>query len=437
MSTLLRDRLTAHLPGRHRRPGLGRPFHLLWAGQTVSLLGDYVAYLTVPAFVVTLTDEALAFGQVYALENLPTLLFGFVGGVLLDRVRLRPILIMTDLLRALAFFVLAFVAGTEAPALGVVFLISFLVGTFAAAFTSGLYSVIPALVAQDRLASANSRLALSQQMTFVLGPVIGGVVAAMAGFRAAFLFNGTTFLVSALSVALVGPVPRPSRPTASFFQEAKEGFVHLWSDVRLRLLTVTGSIANFVVAFLESTFVLLGTRILGISELDHLGAMFGAMGVGGVTGALSASWVGKRLGLGRSTVVGLIVYGGGFVLVTFASSALAGLILLGITFVGLSWLNVGIVTLRQLVTPAHVLGRVTAASRALMWGALPFGALLGTWVADRIGFEVMARYSPLLVVGAGVLLIASPLWNATAAALPIPTNVHPTQNADEGSRPVQ
>ncbi|MDH5615546.1 MAG: MFS transporter, partial [Acidimicrobiia bacterium] len=93
--------------GKHREVGIGDDFTAVWIGQTISLFGDYIAYLTIPLFLETLSNRAFDFGMVSAAENIPTLLFGFVGGVLLDRFRLKPILIIGDLLRASAFIVLA------------------------------------------------------------------------------------------------------------------------------------------------------------------------------------------------------------------------------------------------------------------------------------------------------------------------------------------
>ena len=105
--------------GRHRRSGsrLGRRFDLLWAGQAASQLGDYVAYLTVPLFVLeilqaTADDSKLPFAFTYALEQAPVLLVGVFGGVLLDRMRLRPLMIGADVIRAGIFGYLAWVAAT-------------------------------------------------------------------------------------------------------------------------------------------------------------------------------------------------------------------------------------------------------------------------------------------------------------------------------------
>ncbi|NIQ94340.1 MAG: MFS transporter, partial [Desulfuromonadales bacterium] len=116
--------------GRHRAGrALGARFYALWAGQTISQLGDYIAYFTIPAFVrYVITDRPLDFGLIYAAESFPTFLVGVFAGVLIDRMRLRPLMIVADLVRAGAFVVLARLAAGSSPGVASVLAISFLVG---------------------------------------------------------------------------------------------------------------------------------------------------------------------------------------------------------------------------------------------------------------------------------------------------------------------
>ncbi len=397
------------------RHGLGRRFYALWGGQSVSQLGDYVAYLTVPAFVAqTLTRQPTLFGYIFTAETLPTLLFGFIGGALLDRVSLRPVLIASDVLRAIAFFVLAFLAAGGHARVWMVVAIAFLVGSLAASFTSSLYAFLPSIVSQDLLASANSRLALSQQITFVLGPPIGGFVAATIGYTAAFTLNGLTFLVSAVAILLLGQVTdRELGEPEGLLTEARQGFTFLWRDLRLRLASLGGSIVNFVTGFLEAVLVLVGMELLGIRDPDGLGLLFAAMGLGGVLGALSAPLACRRLGVGRAFVLGMLIFGIGFSAVTFAPGPVSASLLFLFAFVGIPWLNVSLATMRQAYTPDQLLGRVTAASRAIAWGALPVGALLGTWAAEQYNLLAVVRLGPGLLITCALLLGATPLWKAT------------------------
>lgn len=401
--------------GRHREAGLEGDFTPLWVGQTVSLFGDYIAYLTIPLFLKELSERAFDFGLVSAAENLPTLLFGFFGGVLLDRFRLKPVLIIGDLVRAAAFVILAVFSSSAAFEVWMLLPFSFLVGSLAASFNAGLQAFLPAVVAPRLLATANSRLSLSQQLAFLLGPLTGGLIVASLGFPAAFSFNALTFLVSAGSFFLIrGPVDRRLPQQSRFLVEIKEGWQHLWRDTRIRLTTLAGSLGNFVTGFIEAALVLIGARILGTDDPAQLGLFVVGMGIGGIIGAFSAASVIRILGIGRTFIAGLTLFGTGLFSITFAGGLLTVSTILVVAFMGLVWVNVSMTTMRQLYTPDHLLGRVTATARAIAWGTLPFGALFGTALADRIGLLTIVRVGPVLIVAFALFLISTTVWSARA-----------------------
>ena len=198
---------------------LGPRYLALWVGQTVSQFGTYVAFLTIPFLILHIqeasgTEGTLDFAIAYAVETAPTLLIGLVGGVLLDRWALRPVMVATDLARASAFFYLAATVGEYGTT--TVFVMAFLVGSMTTLFDGALYSVIPALVPRDRLADANSFVAASQQANFALGPLVAGVIAvAFAGPGLGLFLNGVTFVVSALSLRWVGRIKHHRDPAKS------------------------------------------------------------------------------------------------------------------------------------------------------------------------------------------------------------------------------
>lgn len=399
--------------GRHREPGFDRNFTALWTGQTISLFGDYIAYLTIPLFLKELSERAFDFGLVSAAENLPTLLFGFVGGVLLDRFRLRPVLIVGDILRAVAFFILAAASDNGAFEAWMLIPFSFIVGSLAASFNAGLQAFLPALVRSRMLASANARLSLSQQLAFLLGPLSGGLLVATWGFPAAFTFNGLTFVISAGSFLIIrASVSRSSPSDGDFLSEVKAGWQHLWQDTRIRLTTLAGSLGNFVTGFIEAALVLIGARILNTDDPAQLGLFVLGTGAGGLAGAASAASVVRMLGIGKAFIVGFVLFGIGLFAMTFAASLLVVSVVLAFAFLGLVWVNVSMTTMRQLYTPERLLGRVTATARAIAWGTLPFGALFGTALADQIGLLTIVRVGSVLIVAFALFLISTAVWNA-------------------------
>lgn len=409
--------------GRHRRYGssLGRRFDLLWLGQAVSQLGDQLAYLTVPLFVLHLNrGRNFDFAFAYALETGPALLVGAVGGVLLDRIRMRWAMIVADVLRAGAFLVLAWTAlhpPDAGTAVGVVFVVAFAVGLCSAFFGSALLALLPALVESRGLASANGRIATTQQTAIAVGPLLAGYLYATVGATPAFLFNAATFVVSAITLLAVGRVPRAQAARRTgILNEAVNGLLYLWNELRLRASTIAAAVANFVMGFLEATFVVLAANLNATTDWEK-GVLLAVFGMGGIAGAAVASIVARFIGLGKTMVLGLALAGIDFLGAFRTTYGAATLSFFFAAAFGLALVNVPLATIRQIYTPAVMLGRVMAASRAVGYVTLPLGALLGAALADQrvaaLDYMTVARAAPIILIITAGTLVFTPIWSAT------------------------
>ncbi|MGQ0848813.1 MAG: MFS transporter [Actinomycetota bacterium] len=402
--------------GRHRQDSrLNSRFTALFWGQAISQFGDYIAYLTVPLFVFQLTGRELDLAISYSLETVPGLAFGLVGGVLLDRVPLRSAMIVADLARAAAFVALAVLSLDQGSStLTMVFLMAFLIGTFSSVFQNGLASVLPEIVAHEDLSLANGRIAASQHIALVTGPLVAGVMAATVGVAPGFFINAATFVVSALSVWLIGPVPARIRvdERGSLFEEAVHGLRYLWNEPRLRASTIAAASVNAAVGFVESTLVYLGATELGAGP-NGLGTIFMSFGLGGVLGAVIAPRVIRLLGLGRVMTTGMLIFGLSLLAVVRTRYGVGALLLFFIMFVGISLVNVPLATIRQIYTPHAMLGRVITAARTIGWSTLPIGAMLGALVAESTNYSTVARATPLILIVTGVSLFFTSIWRDT------------------------
>ncbi|MDP9495852.1 MAG: MFS transporter [Actinomycetota bacterium] len=400
---------------------LGPRYRALWIGQTVSQFGTYVAFLTLPLLVKHINDttgagSTLDFSITYALETAPTALLGLVGGVLLDRLNLRPVMIATDLGRAGAFFYLT--ANLDNYGVGTVFVLAFLVGSMTTLFDGALYTMIPALVPKERLADANGFVAASQQANFALGPLAAGVLAYTTGGPALGLFiNAITFVISAISLFWVGRVQHHRRPEderAAFLTEAANGIRFIWAEPRLRITTIAAVVPNFVIGFIEATFVVLSVLVLDASTETEIGILLSALGVGGVAGALLAPRIIRAIGLGKTLVLGMGLTGIGLFAVMFTRYGPLAIALQVGWMVGVSTINVPLATIRQHYAPPSMIGRVITASRAIGWATLPLGALVGGWLgAGEDSYPLVARLFPILLLGTTVWLFTTVVWSDT------------------------
>ena len=322
-------------------------------GQAVSLFGDYIAFFSLPYFMLALTGDALDLGLTAAAETLPMLLFGLAAGVFLDRRRrLGTTLIGVDLVRAIAFLLLAVASLSDWASPVIVFLVAFVVGSMAVLFDSGLQSWMTRSLLEDDLVSANSNLGLARTLTLSIGPLAGGfIVAFSGGFAVAFGLNALTFLVSALFLAFVRPIHSASpRDREPFGDALRSGVRVLFGDSRLKWATLGGTLTNFVFQPLEALLVLfVATEV-----------------------ALMGNW--------------------------FA------VVPAGVAITGVTWVNVALVTMRQRLAPPEQMGRVIAASRTFAWAGLPAGAAIGGVLAGSFGVVpvYLAGSASVVVVAAGL-----------------------------------
>jgi MFS family permease len=415
-------------PGGSRpdRPDATARRNVRWvlAGQSASLLGDYVALLALPLFVVYLTGSALDLGLTTALETVPTLLFGFAVGVLLDRANLRRTLILADVGRAAAVASLAGAAATGVAQVWMVFLVAFVVGSLTVTFDSGFQAWLPALAGDDALVLVNSRLQFVRSLAWTLGPPLAGYLAASAGgFRVAFALDAATFLLSAATLLVLIEIrPRPIQAREPWLVSFRQGISCLWRVPALRLTTLAGTAANLVFIPMEALLVLFCREQLGLTSGALIGWFFGGHSLLGALGVIAAPRAVRRLGLGRTFVLGLATMGAGFLVLTISAPALARLapqfttlwavFPAGLAVTGVSFLNVAFTTLRQQLPPPELRGRVIAASRTLAWAGLPLGAVLGGAAGEAFGLPAVYSGSATTIVLMALLLSGTSLWRA-------------------------
>ncbi|MCB2223013.1 MAG: MFS transporter [Actinobacteria bacterium] len=410
-----------------RTPPLGRNAWAVISGQAISLLGNNIALLAIPLYVLYLTGSASDLGFTMASETLPVLLFGFAAGVALDRMSIRRALVVADLGRAAAFGLLALATTTEAPSVLAVFAVAFLVGSLGVLFDSGLQAWLPALLPDDRLVVVNSRLQFAGVATWTIGPPLAGfLIATGGGYALAFGVDAVTFLVSAVFVLIpVETRPRPAPARDPWWPSFTAGLRYLWGERRLRAATIAAMVWNLTFVPMEALLLLFSTETLDIPE-GIVGWFLGAQALVGTSGVLLAPRLSRVLGLGRTFVAGMALLGGGFLTLALASSVIASLspvwsivvatVPAGAAVTGVSLANVAFFTLRQQLPPEAMRGRVIAASRTLAWAGIPVAAALGGLLGEAIGVLPVYVGASLVLLAVAALLVLTSLWTYRAAS---------------------
>jgi MFS family permease len=398
---------------------------IVW-GQTVSLFGDYVAYVTMPLFIVHLTGRGLDLGLTAAAETIPTLLFGFTVGVYLDRFRIKPILIGSDMIRATAFVLLALGAATDTALTWMVFLAAFIVGSLSTFFNNGLEAMLPSVIPAEHLVMVNSHLALARAAAFALGPAIGGVLISVGGgFPVAFAVNAATFAVSAFLLSGVRVRDRIlTEKGEPFWESLRSGVAFLLGHPQLRWVTIGAAVANFVFApleallplyipiYLQAPFVPPAFLHFLFSNEALVGLFIGLQATVGTILIYLGSKMAKRAHLGRMFTLGVMLFGIGFALMVFSNS-FWGFFAAGLGVGGVGITNIAIVTMRQRLSPPAMVGRVVAASRTISWSLIPLGAAVGGALADWIGLVPVYLIGTGGVIVTAVLILRTEVWSAT------------------------
>lgn len=415
------DETQETLEGLRRSSRARRNLRPVVVGQAISLFGDYIAYFTLPWLVVTLTGRPQDLGLTAAFETLPLLLFGFAAGVLLDRADIRRVLVYTDMLRALVFVFLAIAVAGDFIRPEIVFAAAFVLGSMSVLFESGLNALLPIVVGEDLLLTTNTRLSVARNLALSLGPAVGGLLVVSGGFAPAFMLDALTFLVSAAFLMQVRELRRPERYRAPGFVDAMaQGIRFVARQVHLRWATFGAAVVNLVFAPLEALLVLfVRDRLAGQLQLPgvlddwfqgaaEVGLFIAVQAAIGAIGVLVAPRAVRVFGLGPTYLLGLLMFGGGFLVVSFSSDFLA-VIPAGFALAGLGWTNVAFTTMRQELTPDRLLGRVMASTRTLSWLLIPLGASMGGFIAAEVGLRPVYVAGSLMVLATALILALGPL----------------------------
>lgn len=394
-------------PPPPRRPRIPRllqqtAFRRYWSAQTVSLFGDQITMLAVPLLAVLAIGAGPAeMGYLTAASLLPNLLFSLPAGAWLDRYpRRRQVMIIADLGRAVLLLAVPLLWWADALNLPLLYVVAFLIGTLSVFFEVAHSSLFAALVRRPDYVDANSLTNGSRAMSYVAGPSIGGVLVQVLTAPVALVADVLTYLTSAVFLTRIRVTELPVQSGPGLGMAAGVRYVARSAVLRAILLgTTTLNLFNYMFAAL---FVLYVTTELDVPP-GVLGLIIGAGAFGGLLGAAVTGPVSRRIGIGPTVILGLVVFPAPLILVPLAGGPQPMVLALLITaeFVsalGVMVLDIAAGSVQIAATPETMLAVVTGFKRTVNYGIRPVGALIGGVLGAAIG-------------------VRSALWIATLGAL--------------------
>jgi MFS family permease len=400
--------------------GPGEPFRLLFAGQSLSVLGDRMMAVAI-AFAVLSIGDATDLGIVLAASGIPFALFAIAGGVLSDRVGRRRTMIASDVVRTVSQAIVAALLLTGRAEVWMLVVLSAVYGASAAIFMPALMGLIPQIVAPERIQEANGLLGFTRSVANVAGPALAGVVLAVGRPGDVIALDALTFAASAacLIALRTGPTPAAAEPEEDdFAARLRAG----WREVRARpWLTVgLGAMAAYHVFVLPAVLVL--GPVLSDRELSgpsSWAAIVACWGIGTAVGNLLA----LRLRFERPVLVAALALVGAATQAAIIGSGLgtagiAGLLLLAGVASAL-FFTLWDTSIQEQV-PRHAVSRVSSYDFSVSLGLMPLGMAVAGPIAAAAGLHATLVGLSALGIAAAVAWLAVPDVRRVRRAAPEP-----------------
>ncbi|MEU1628161.1 MFS transporter [Streptomyces sp. NPDC020096] len=393
-----------------------RDFRLLWCGETAGKFGASVTGVAMPLIAVSnLHASTFEVGLLSAASWSPWLIIGLPVGAWVDRLRRRPIMLVSAAVSLVLFASVPVAAWFGWLSIGLLLGVALLTGTAAVFFQTAYSAYLPSVLAPEDQPEGNAKLHGSASAAQIGGQGSGGLIAQLAGAVNGMFANAATFLVSLICLASIRHrEPRVTttghRPGA-LVVEIGEGLRLIAGDPWFRTLALFGAASNLALMGYQSIQVVFLVRSVGLAP-GVVGSLVAAVSTGGVVGAFLARRVGGRIGTARATLlfelgvpvfallIPLTVGGAGTLLFVTGGFCVSGGVVAG---------NVIKAGFQQRYCPPDLLGRLTASTAFLSYGTIPLGALLGGALGTAFGCRTALWITTAGIPLAALILFFSPI----------------------------
>ncbi len=381
-------------------------FARFWVAKLISLLGDNMAFIALPWFVLQTTHSGTATAGVMLSLQLPALLTSLLIGSLVDRFQPRTVMAVDNALRTLIIVCIPLLYWFNALALWQLFVIAALAGMLQPATAVGERTLLPELVADADLEAVNMLWAFSQNLSFVVGPAVAGLLVAALGGPFVLLLDAASFGVMALVAATLPEIVRAPTTTAAPLTE-RLGLRQLWSMKVVRLTTLLSLVFFFSYGPLEAAFPIYSATVLQTDARGY-GLLWSTLGVGALVGTLASTSLSRRLRIGVALPLIALLWGASTLPLVLTHQLWLACTLLAIG--GLMWgpYTPLETTLLQRTVPKAQLGRVFGARSALLTSGSPLGLAVAGALLAFVPATALILFSSLSCIAVGLVGLLSP-----------------------------
>jgi MFS family permease len=379
-------------------------YRRLWTSVLTSSFGAQIMMLALPlTAAVLLHASPTQMGLLTTMEIAPFVLFSLPSGVWLDRVRKLPVYIAGELMLACAAVSIPLSAWMHALTIFWLYVVAFTIGIVYTSAGSAAQIVLTQIVERDRLVEANAKNALASSGADVAGPGLAGALIKLLGAPVALLFDAALLVASAAILRGIRIDEQPSAKASDFWADLKAGLRFVLHNRLLVGLASTAGGWQMCNNSAQVVNILFATRTLGLSE-QSVGLSYVCLGFGTVLASLVGHRISRRLGPGPSMTLGIASCSLGWILLAMAPVGPLGVAIFALNLMlfglGAVLMFINFLALRQAVTPAPMLGRMTSTMRWLILLPAAPGALIGGWLGEHVDLRASLAFAG----GLGLLL---------------------------------
>lgn len=384
-----------------------RSFDLLWCAKSISLLGDSLFEIGLTLLIYDVTGSTVAMGMNLVMFFLPSLIFGFIGGIAADRYDRKLLMIVVDLLRGAILLIFPLFINEYSFSLMGIYVTTFILSALSQFYNPASGSIIPQLVGNDFLVPANSALNTTSQLIGIVGPALAGIIVRLYGTYATIYADSISFFLSAVFVMLIhvstaDVSPRYDNGFKGFYTDLKQGISYV---VKRRDLIVILTLMFVLNSFLGPMNVILpvyADNTLGM-EVTGYSMMLSGLSVGALIGAALVNFIVGFIGYGSMIVTGIAAIGIGLATLGIFQNLYYAVFTMAVVGVGVGLINVIISSQVQKTTPREYLGRVLSTLGVIGTATVPLSTAV---VSVLLSYITANTY----FITCGLLILAYFVW---------------------------
>ncbi|ADQ77092.1 transporter, major facilitator family protein [Staphylococcus aureus subsp. aureus TCH60] len=375
-------------------------FYLI--GIAFSNIGSAFTTFVFPLMILKLTGSAFQVGIVSALSFIPYAILGLPAGALIDRLNKKTIMKCADIIRLISYLSIPVLSFYNMLSIFQIYVVAIISGIGLVFHSISEVSIIPSIVKEEDLASANSYIYATQNVSEFLGPIIGGLLYTYMGYSILIFIDSMTFLLSFFSLILIkietkSIFNQEKLSGKNFLSDVKVGFDYLLSNSTIRVMAVVVSLSNLIISPYYIYIVMFVKEDMNQSS-QALGLVLGISSLGALIGSLSASFLLKLFNFGKLIVIILFLDTIFRLMLPFSTYIFILIPLLGLTYMTQSILNIAIITLRQKKCSEHMLGRVNSVFKTMVFAFRAIGLFLGGILLENKGGFYALTISAVLFI---------------------------------------